>query len=168
MSRRRSDSLGQVPGVVFRVLLPGVLILGAAAVPLDAATLRMEWASTNGATLDLYSTGEAEVEVWVDLLSGETLSTVIFSNSPDDYSRQIDTTASASNWADGSVDGLLGGSVQQVALAASASTNGILDGPGTHLMGTQTIRLDGAVALGRVPGSGVRVSIWSCLPPFPA
>lgn len=123
-----------------KVLLT-VLVAGLLASAANAGTFRMNWAGGDQlAEMDISDT--AVIEVWVDLLAGESVSTLAYSNSSTGAVSQTDVTTPIPNWGIGGVHGPLDGS-QQLAVAADAPipTNSI-HGPGSFILALQTIHLD--------------------------
>lgn len=134
-----------------------VLVFGTAHT--NAATIYLRWSGESGNTIQVPSLGEADVEIWIDLVDGDTLSGVFFSNTGTNGLRQVDTVANLTGWSDDSVHDLLGGASQVVAFA-STTTNGMLTTAGSYLLGTQTIRLETCVADQPLPVTFDHDSLW--------
>ncbi len=119
-----------------------VLVAGLVASTANAATLRMNWAGVAGNTIELAPSETAEIEIWVDLVGGDALSGLIYTNeSPGAHVAQVGTAVAAPGWGNGSVDGNLETDPgQSIALGAPGAPE-VLAGPGSFLMATQTIHL---------------------------
>jgi hypothetical protein len=134
-------------------LIVMLVAVGLMAGTANAATL---WMQFEGGLdeVTLAPSDSINVEVWVDLLAGETLSTVFYPNWPDtpyetDFVvpvsglEQTGLSTSIAGWSTAGQGGLLGngivGAPQQFAAAADDPNVGSLTGPGSFLVGIQTI-----------------------------
>ena len=129
-----------------KVLLT-VLVAGILATTANAATLRMNWAGSVDPLIELAVSDEAVIEVWMDLLASESLSTLIFANgvvadAPAAISQIGTTVTDVGAWTDGSINGVFGAGQQVVWGADSPVPTNSLHGPGAFLIGTQLIHLD--------------------------
>jgi hypothetical protein len=113
----------------------------------------LRWADASTNALDLTSNGEAEVEVWVDLIAGESLTGLGFANTATTGIEQNATDVGTAGWTDGSTNGVLGGAAQWMSFASTGSGYD-LTGPGSFLLGTQAVR-----AMGCVEGESLEISI---------
>jgi len=106
-----------------------------------AATLRMNWVGAGGNTIEMSPGDTADIQIWVDLIADESLSTVSFANETAPGVEQIATAVSPPGWGDGSVHHVLGAIGQQVAFSAALPSDSLY-GQGSYLIGTQTVRLN--------------------------
>jgi len=109
-----------------------------------AATIYLRWSGEAGDTIELSPGGVAEVELWMDLIDGESLSGLFYTNTSTNALRQIDTEILLNGWSDGSLDGLLGNGTQQIVFTSDSSGVNLTDA-GAYLIGKQTIRLETCV-----------------------
>ncbi|MCP4590740.1 MAG: hypothetical protein GY842_08345 [bacterium] len=132
-----------------RHVLLSLLVFGTVMTSAHGALWRTEWADAPGNTIDLAPSDTADLEVWIDLLAGESLSAVIYDNTATDQVEQIGTqvgpwddggTPIAASWSDGSVNDILSAPAQQVAWAADGLSD-VLYGPGSFLIGRQSLKL---------------------------
>ena len=122
------------------------LTVGLLAGTANAASLYMEWNAEGSVTPthDMAVGDTAVIDIYVDLLGGETFSTLAYANSSQPLVDQIGTAVAPPNWGDGSVNGTLGGAGQQIAFAALNAGVDSLSGPSPRtLIGTQTVELTG-------------------------
>ena len=116
----------------------------------QGAELRINWEGLGEQrTIDLAVGESAVIEVWMDLNAGDTLSGVYFANEPLDDVVQVSNEAVPAGWNAGGINGVFGPGDQQFAVAAG-SAEAVIDGPGSFLVGRQTIKLDsGTVGVGQ-------------------
>jgi len=127
-----------------------VLAVGWTACGAGAATLRMNFVGgVTEATLAVSET--VDVELWIDLIAGETLAGVQFSNGPATGLDQTAVVAVPANWFQAANNGPLGAGVTQVSLWANS--DGVLSSAGSQLLGRQTIQ-----ATAELTGSPVEVT----------
>ncbi len=123
-----------------------VLLLAPA---VSAGTLSMRWAETPNATLNVLPQETATVEVWMDLLPGEVLSTVFFQFAiPLDGVAMVGpSVATQPGWAAG---GFLGeiGDLAQFAVASMPPISNAIDGPGSYRVGAFEVAYVGLAADG--------------------
>jgi hypothetical protein len=128
------------------------LTVGLLAGTANAASLYMEWAAEGGATAthDMEVGDSAVINIYVDLLAGETFSTLAYANSAQPLVSQTGTTVVPANWGNGSFNGTtLGAGGQQIAFAANNPLVDFLSGPSPYtLIGTQTVQLSAAASPG--------------------
>ena len=109
----------------------------------DAATLRLAWAGGSVDTLAVDPMGSAQIEVWVDIVATDTLGTVFF----EWEANPIDQTGLATTmpgWGTGGMNGTMGDLGVQFASAAATIPDAVA-GPGSFLVGTADITLQGGL-----------------------
>jgi hypothetical protein len=127
-----------------------VLAVGWAVGGAGAATLRMNF--VGGVTEATLAASETvDVEIWADLIGGETLAGVQFSNGPATGLTQAAVVAVPANWSQAANNGPLGSGVTEVSL--SANSEGVLAGASSQLLARQTIQATADLA-----GSPVEVT----------
>lgn len=126
-------------------VLVGVLALGLMAGAANAATLRLSWEGGSTAPRDIAPSGSATIQVWMDLLAGDTLSGVFFEyrTLPAMSVQTTAATAAPTNWSNAVVPtyGIMGQpGVQYQAGAFNPATDSV-SGAASILIGTQTVHL---------------------------
>ncbi|MCB9867575.1 MAG: hypothetical protein H6816_13200 [Phycisphaerales bacterium] len=125
---------------MFRSLLASVVLL-TFSLGTSAATVRMNWVDASSNSLDLLAGLPAEMDIWVDLIAGEELSGINFSNVSVEGIVRTALTVHPNGWARAPVDGFPIGVDEQVSFSALSSLYN-LAGPGSFKIGTQTVRLE--------------------------
>jgi hypothetical protein len=123
--------------------LLSLMVVGLLAGAANAATLRMNWADEAGPEIELASSAMTDIEVWVDLLAGETLIGVSYDNSPAPGVTQMSHATDIAGWAATGVDGLEFGAVGQQFAVGGVYVEDAIEGPGSFMVGTQTIHVEG-------------------------
>jgi hypothetical protein len=117
-----------------------VMVVGLVATSASAATLRINWASDPGAQKIFLGVSEsATIEVWVDIIAGDTLSGVGFTNEFTANISQNGGNSDLAGWNYSGSDGVLGGGIAVFNSGTDASP---VAGPGSFLVGTYNIHLD--------------------------
>jgi len=114
------------------------LVIGMMAASANAATLRMNFAG-GGDVITVAPTDEFTVEVWIDMVAGETLAGAFYPNGFAAGLVQVGLASPPTNWARAGYDSVLGDGNQQASFGALNPSMDSLVGPGSVLIGLQYI-----------------------------
>ena len=153
-------------------VLAMVVVVGLLAGTANAATLWMQFEG-GGNVATLAPSQSINVEVWIDLVAGDTLAGATYTNwpydgaaggfmdEPVDYQGGVEGLVQTGlipgpeGWATSNLNDILGiGLTQQVAFAASSAPFAI-SGPGSYLLGYQTIHQNDVTNAGSVMFNGL-------------
>jgi len=134
----------------------GILAVGLMATAANAATIGLRWAETPTQNLEAMS---GHIEVYVNLIAGESLSTVVFNYAAGTNLNLVANGTNVPGWAAAGAPGALNGS--QFASAANPGFN--VQGPANIVAGYTTIAVTGLPDLtvkqifGQIPQNAVGV-----------
>ncbi len=122
-----------------RWLVMGLFVFAAGTV--EAAELSIGWNAGGGKTIELAVGEEAIIDVTLAINAGDTLSGVFFTNEAVIGVEQTSQSTALANWVTGTKNAPLGIDSQQFAVAASTPLSDSVDGPGTIIVGSQTVKV---------------------------